>query len=152
VPIALNTYAEAGTLMLEAWDVVIVATGGTPAAPAVPGAHLVHDTWDLLAGATRIQGHVAVYDDHGGNQALDAAEALARGGATVEIITPERRVGCDRQPERTRGDARRCGSAARSEDHRGRHEKGREPTATWSSSTGGHHAPACTFVGVSDGT
>jgi pyruvate/2-oxoglutarate dehydrogenase complex dihydrolipoamide dehydrogenase (E3) component len=95
VPIALNTYAEAGTLMLEAWDVVIVATGGTPAAPAVPGAHLVHDTWDLLAGATRIQGHVAVYDDHGGNQALDAAEALVRGGATVEIITPERRVSPD---------------------------------------------------------
>jgi N-methyl-L-proline demethylase len=95
VPIALNTYVEADTLMWEAWDVVIVATGGTPASPAVPGAHLVHDTWDLLAGAKRIQGHVAVYDDHGGNQALDAAEALVRGGATVEIITPERTVSPD---------------------------------------------------------
>jgi 2,4-dienoyl-CoA reductase-like NADH-dependent reductase (Old Yellow Enzyme family) len=95
VPIVLNTYVEANMLMGEAWDVVIVATGGTPAAPAVPGAHLVHDTWDLLAGAKRIQGHVAVYDDHGGNQALDAAEALVRGGATVEIITPERTVSPD---------------------------------------------------------
>ena len=95
VPIALNTYVEADTLMGQAWDVVIVATGGTPVAPAVPGAHLVHDTWDLLAGAKRMQGHVAVYDDHGGNQALDAAEALVRGGATVEIITPERTVSPD---------------------------------------------------------
>ena len=80
--------------MGQAWDVVIVVTGGT-VVPAVPGAHLVHDTWDLLAGAKRMQGHVAVYDDHGGNQALDAAEALVRGGATVEIITPERTVSPD---------------------------------------------------------
>ncbi|TPQ15589.1 FAD-dependent oxidoreductase [Streptomyces sporangiiformans] len=95
VPIALNRYVETETLLREAWDVVIIATGGTPAAPAVPGAHLVYDTWDVLAGARRVQGRVAVYDDHGGNQALDAAEALARGGATVEIITPERTLSPD---------------------------------------------------------
>ncbi|MFF3342825.1 hypothetical protein [Streptomyces flavidovirens] len=50
---------------------------------------MVHGTWDVLVGTRRLQGHVMVYDDHGGNQALDAVEALVRAGATVEIVTPE---------------------------------------------------------------
>ena len=36
-----------------------------------------------------------VYDDHGGNQALDAVEALVQGGATAEIVTPERTLSPD---------------------------------------------------------
>jgi pyruvate/2-oxoglutarate dehydrogenase complex dihydrolipoamide dehydrogenase (E3) component len=36
-----------------------------------------------------------IYDDHGGNQALDVAEAVVRAGATVEIVTPERTVAPD---------------------------------------------------------
>lgn len=95
VPVSLNTYIDARTLREQPWDVVIVATGGTPAAPRVPGAGLVHDTWDVLAGARRLHGHVMVYDNHGGNQALDAVEALVRGGATVEIVTPERTLSPD---------------------------------------------------------
>ncbi|MFJ8025831.1 FAD-dependent oxidoreductase [Streptomyces sp. NPDC096311] len=95
VPVSLNTYVDARTLREQPWDVVIVATGGTPAAPRVPGAGLVHDTWDVLAGARRLHGHMMVYDDHGGNQALDAVEALVRGGATVEIVTPERTLSPD---------------------------------------------------------
>ncbi|MFE7275501.1 FAD-dependent oxidoreductase [Streptomyces sp. NPDC057623] len=95
VPISLNTYVDGRTLLQQSWDVVIVATGGTPAAPRVPGAHLVHDTWDVLAGARRPPGRVLVYDDHGGNQALDAVEALVRGGASVEVVTPERTLSPD---------------------------------------------------------
>ncbi|MBB4683899.1 oxidoreductase [Amycolatopsis jiangsuensis] len=95
VPVSLNTYVEAATLREEDWDVVIVATGGTPAAPRVPGANLVLDTWDVLTGVRHPRGRVLVYDDHGGNQALDAAEALVRGGAQVEIVTPERTVSPD---------------------------------------------------------
>lgn len=56
VPISLNTYADAPTLLSQSWDVVIVATGGTPAAPRIPGAGLVHDTWDVLSGARRLRG------------------------------------------------------------------------------------------------
>lgn len=92
---ALNRYVDAQDLRDTDWDVVIISTGGTPAAPAVPGGHLAIDTWDVLSGARHLQGAVAVYDDHGGNQALDAAEALARGGARVEIITPERTLAAD---------------------------------------------------------
>ncbi|WP_309474703.1 FAD-dependent oxidoreductase [Streptomyces ipomoeae] len=95
VPVSLNTYVDAPTILDQSWDVVIVATGGTPVPPRVPGARLVHDTWDVLAGARRPKGHVLVYDDHGGNQALDAVEALVRGGATVEIVTPERTLSPD---------------------------------------------------------
>nr|WP_245881788.1 NAD(P)/FAD-dependent oxidoreductase [Streptomyces milbemycinicus] len=91
----MNTYVTGRTLLDQSWDAVIVATRGTPAAPRIPGAGLVSDTWDVLAGVKRPQGRVMVYDDHGGNQALDAVEALARGGATVEIVTPERTLSPD---------------------------------------------------------
>jgi 2,4-dienoyl-CoA reductase-like NADH-dependent reductase (Old Yellow Enzyme family)/thioredoxin reductase len=90
VPIALNHHMDAEPLLAEHWDVVIVATGGTPAAPDVDGAELVCDTWDVLSGARRPSGRVLVYDDHGGNQALDAVEALAREGAAVHLVSPER--------------------------------------------------------------
>ncbi|MGI5346663.1 FAD-dependent oxidoreductase [Streptomyces sp. CA-250714] len=91
----MNSDVDGRTLLEQPWDVVIVATGGTPAPPRIPGAGLVHDTWDVLAGARRLQGRVMVYDDHGGNQALDAVEALVRGGSTVEVVTPERMLSPD---------------------------------------------------------
>jgi 2,4-dienoyl-CoA reductase-like NADH-dependent reductase (Old Yellow Enzyme family)/thioredoxin reductase len=95
VPVALNHYVDAEELLADDWDVVVVATGGVPAAPVVAGAQLVSDTWDVLSGAKRPTGRVVVYDDHGGNQALDAVETLARGGATVHLVTPERTVSPD---------------------------------------------------------
>lgn len=95
VATALNTYVGADDLLPGSWDVVIVATGGTPAAPRIPGAGLVHDTWDVLSGARRLSGRVMVYDDHGGTQALDAVEALVNHGADVELVTPERGISPD---------------------------------------------------------
>jgi N-methyl-L-proline demethylase len=91
----LHTYVEADDLRAGPWDVVVVATGGTPAVPQVSGGELVCDTWDVLSGARRLRGRVLVYDDHGGNQALDAVEALLRAGAEVELVTPERSVSPD---------------------------------------------------------
>jgi len=91
----LNAYVEADELRGQDWDVVIVATGGTPATPPIRGAGLVHDTWDVLGGVRRLTGRVMVYDDHGGTQALDAVEALVRGGAEVELVTPERGMSPD---------------------------------------------------------
>jgi 2,4-dienoyl-CoA reductase-like NADH-dependent reductase (Old Yellow Enzyme family)/thioredoxin reductase len=91
----LNAYIDADRLQTQSWDVVIVATGGTPAAPQITGADLVQDTWDVLSGARRPSGCVMVYDDHGGTQALDAAEALVNHGATVELVTPERGISPD---------------------------------------------------------
>jgi 2,4-dienoyl-CoA reductase-like NADH-dependent reductase (Old Yellow Enzyme family)/thioredoxin reductase len=95
VHVSRNTYVESATLLQQRWDVVIVAAGGMAATPDVPGASLVIDTWDVLAGDRHPSGEVMVYDDHGGNQALDAVEALARAGARVELVTPERTVSPD---------------------------------------------------------
>lgn len=97
VPVRLNTYVEAADLRDAGWDVVIVATGGSPAAPDVPGANLVLDSWDVLSRARRIKpgSQVMVYDDHGGTQALDVVESLLEVGVGVELVTPERQVSPD---------------------------------------------------------
>jgi N-methyl-L-proline demethylase len=95
VIVKLNTYVEADELTGDGWDVILVATGGVPAALEIPGGNLVVDSWDVLSGSRRLTGHVMVYDDHGDTQALDVAEALARSGARVEIVTPERMVSPD---------------------------------------------------------
>jgi 2,4-dienoyl-CoA reductase-like NADH-dependent reductase (Old Yellow Enzyme family)/thioredoxin reductase len=95
VKVHLDTYAEADTLAGGGYDVVVVATGGTPARPDIPGARHLVDGWDVVSGAKRLTGRVLVYDDHGGNQALDVTETLLRGGADVELVTPERTVSPD---------------------------------------------------------
>ncbi len=95
VKVRLNTYVEADSLAEGGYDVVIVATGGLPDRPDIPGAQLLVDGWDVISGATHVTGRVLVYDDHGGNQALDVAETLLRSGADVEIVTPERTVSPD---------------------------------------------------------
>lgn len=94
VQTVLNHYVESDDLLAD-WDVVIVATGGLPAAPDVTGGGLAIDTWDVLSGARRPKGRVMVYDDHGGNQALDAVESLALAGTEVVLVTPERTVSPD---------------------------------------------------------
>ena len=95
VVVRLGTYAEPDVLAAGDWDVVVVATGGLPGVPDVPGAEHVADGWDVLSGARRVSGRVMIYDDHGGNQVLDVAEAVVRAGATVEVVTPERGVAPD---------------------------------------------------------
>lgn len=95
VDIRLSTYAETSDVLALRPEVVIVATGGmpNPAFPG-PGADLVLSTWDVMAGRPP-QGRVLVYDDHGGEQALTAAERLGAHGAQVELVTPDRLIGHD---------------------------------------------------------
>jgi 2,4-dienoyl-CoA reductase-like NADH-dependent reductase (Old Yellow Enzyme family)/thioredoxin reductase len=95
VVVRLGTFAEPDALAAGGWDVVVVATGGLPDVPDVPGAEHLVDGWDVLSGARRVSGRVMIYDDHGGNQALDVAEAVVRAGGTVEVVTPERTVAPD---------------------------------------------------------
>jgi NADPH-dependent 2,4-dienoyl-CoA reductase/sulfur reductase-like enzyme len=96
VAVRLGTYAEPDELAAAGWDVIVVATGGLPASPEIPGAPHVVDGWDILSGARRVTGRILVYDDHGGNQALDVAEAILRKSPTeLELVTPERTVSPD---------------------------------------------------------
>jgi N-methyl-L-proline demethylase len=72
-------------------EVVVIATGGLPQPPPLEaGADLATSSWDVLSGAVRPGAEVLVYDDGGGHAGMSAAEVLARGGAKVELVSPER--------------------------------------------------------------
>jgi len=94
VTVRLNTYADVADVLALHPDVVIVATGGLPATPALDaGEDLVTSTWDILAGDVAPGRRVVVFDDHGSEQALSTAERLIAAGSEVEIVTPDREVG-----------------------------------------------------------
>jgi pyruvate/2-oxoglutarate dehydrogenase complex dihydrolipoamide dehydrogenase (E3) component len=96
VTVRLNCFADSDTVRALDPDVVVVATGGLPDTDVVEqGCDLVTSTWDVMSSAVRPGRRVLVFDDHGGEQALTAAERLATGGASVEIATPDRLVGQD---------------------------------------------------------
>lgn len=93
VTVKLNSYVS--TEDLADFDAIVVATGGLPKALEISGGQHVVESWDVLSGSKRLSGNVLVYDDHGGNQALDLAEHLANSGAIVEFVTPERTMATD---------------------------------------------------------
>lgn len=95
VTVKMNCYVDSSDLKSAGFDVVIVATGGLQEAVDVEGGQLAIESWDVLTGAKRVSGNVLVFDDHGGNQGLDLVETLARAGAIVELVTPERNVSPD---------------------------------------------------------
>jgi 2,4-dienoyl-CoA reductase-like NADH-dependent reductase (Old Yellow Enzyme family)/thioredoxin reductase len=95
VELRRNTVADAADIVALDPDVVIVATGGRPRIPPLAaGEDLVTSTWDIVGGSvTPSRGEVLVYDDHGTEDALSCVERLLAAGSTVEIVTPDRRVG-----------------------------------------------------------
>jgi N-methyl-L-proline demethylase len=86
-----NVWAEATTILAEAPDVVVVATGGFPEKDILKsGNELTVSTWDILSGDAKPGQNVLIYDDAGDHAALQAAEMVAKTGARVEIMTPDR--------------------------------------------------------------
>lgn len=83
----------------EAPDVIIVATGSTPARPYwAPGDDTrIIDVLDVLGGTTPTPAgtKVVIVDELGFHQATSAAEVLADRGCIVEILTPGMVVGQD---------------------------------------------------------
>ena len=91
VAFRFNTYAEAEDVLALSPDVVIVATGGMPDTTVLEsGNDLVVSTWDIIAGDVKPGQRVLVYDDAGDHAGLQAAEIIAKTGAHVEIMTPDR--------------------------------------------------------------
>jgi N-methyl-L-proline demethylase len=91
VQVRYDTVAEAEHVMALAPEVVVIATGGLPQNPPLDGGdELATSSWDVLSGAVRPGAEVLVYDDGGGHAGMSAAEVLARGGARVELVSPER--------------------------------------------------------------
>ena len=96
VEIRFNTLAEARDVTAENPDVVVIATGGLAQMPDIEdGDRRVVTGWDVLGGDVRPVGDVLFFDDHGDHSALSAAEMIARSGANLEIVTPERMLGAD---------------------------------------------------------
>ena len=54
------------------------------------GNELVVSSWDIIAGDVKPGSNVLVFDDAGDHAGLQAAEIIAKAGAKVEIMTPDR--------------------------------------------------------------
>jgi NADPH-dependent 2,4-dienoyl-CoA reductase/sulfur reductase-like enzyme len=86
-----NSWAEAETITAENPDVVIIATGGLPHTDVLSkGNELVVSSWDIISGDVKPGTNVLIFDDAGDHAGLQAAEFLAKAGAKVEIMTPDR--------------------------------------------------------------
>ncbi len=91
VTFRFNTWAEADTVLAEMPDVVIIATGGLPHTEVLSrGNELVVSSWDIISGDVKPGTNVLIFDDAGDHAGLQAAEFLAKAGAKVEIMTPDR--------------------------------------------------------------
>jgi 2,4-dienoyl-CoA reductase-like NADH-dependent reductase (Old Yellow Enzyme family)/thioredoxin reductase len=91
VTIRYNILAEASDVLAEKPDVVIIATGGLPHTEVLEqGNDLVSSTWDIISGDVKPGQDVLIYDDAGDHAALQAAETIAKSGAKLEIMTPDR--------------------------------------------------------------
>ena len=86
-----NTLADEATVMAENPDVIIIATGGMPHTEVLhSGNELVASTWDILSGEVAPGKNVLLFDDAGDHPALQSAEVIAKSGARLEIMTPDR--------------------------------------------------------------
>ncbi|SCW64239.1 2,4-dienoyl-CoA reductase [Rhizobium mongolense subsp. loessense] len=86
-----NTWAEADMVEAERPDVVIIATGGMPHTDVLStGNELVVSAWDIISGDVKPGTNVLIFDDAGDHAGLQAAEFIAKAGAKVEIMTPDR--------------------------------------------------------------
>lgn len=96
VAMRFNVYAEPDTVLAEKPDIVVVATGGTPHTGFLKsGEDLVTTSWDILSGAAKIGEDVLLFDDNGTHPGMSAAEMIAKSGARLEYVTPERMVAPD---------------------------------------------------------
>jgi 2,4-dienoyl-CoA reductase-like NADH-dependent reductase (Old Yellow Enzyme family) len=96
VEVLYDTYADVDQVLALHPDTVIIATGGLPQMPELEsGSDLVSGAWDVVGGDVRPTGDVMLYDDDGSHSAMTTGEVIARSGARLEIVTPERTMGID---------------------------------------------------------
>jgi N-methyl-L-proline demethylase len=91
VTFRFNAFAEVDEALAENPDVVIVATGGFPHTDVLAaGNDLVASSWDIISGDVKPGANVLLFDDAGDHAAMQAAEFIARSGARLEVMTPDR--------------------------------------------------------------
>lgn len=96
VSFRFNCLAEAEDILALNPEVVLLATGGLAQLPtlATGGEHVV-TAWDILSGDAKPGENVLLYDDGGDHTALQAAEQIAKSGAKLEFMTPDRQIAPD---------------------------------------------------------
>ena len=89
VRVALRTAATADRIRRENFDVVVLATGSAPVAPAIPGADRLRpiDVTDALRRLDEVGPRVVVLDDDRHFKAAGVAEELADRGHRVTVVT-----------------------------------------------------------------
>jgi 2,4-dienoyl-CoA reductase-like NADH-dependent reductase (Old Yellow Enzyme family) len=91
VAFRFNAFAEADDVLAENPDVAIVATGGFPHTEVLAaGNDLVASSWDIISGDVKPGANVLLFDDAGDHAAMQAGEFIARSGARLEVMTPDR--------------------------------------------------------------
>ena len=95
VEVRLGEAATAAAVRALEPDLVIVATGAQPNKGVFEGAELAVSTWEILSGAVPPGDNVLLYDDNGDHQGPSCAEFIARTGAKLEMVTPERYTGIE---------------------------------------------------------
>ena len=91
-----NTWAEADDVLALKPDVVIIATGGIARTDIFEsGNDLTVSTWDIISGDVKPASNVLIFDDGGDHAALQAAETIAKSGAKLELMTPDRNISPD---------------------------------------------------------
>ena len=86
-----NTFADESDVLSTNPDEVVIATGGLPHTQVLTdGNDLVCSAWDILSGDVKPGQNVLIFDDAGDHAALQAADLIAKTGARVEIVTPDR--------------------------------------------------------------
>jgi 2,4-dienoyl-CoA reductase-like NADH-dependent reductase (Old Yellow Enzyme family) len=93
VALRCNLFAEPSDVLVEAPDVVVIATGGVPNASFLTeGEELAVTSWDILSGQVAPGRDVLLFDDNGAHPGASCAEFMAGAGARLEFVTPERVV------------------------------------------------------------
>jgi 2,4-dienoyl-CoA reductase-like NADH-dependent reductase (Old Yellow Enzyme family) len=95
VDVRLGIYAEAGDILAEKPDAVIVATGGIPDFSWLKGHELCGNVWDVLGSSIKLEDKIIVYDGIGRQQALSCALHLAERGHQVAFFTPDDNAGIE---------------------------------------------------------
>jgi N,N-dimethylglycine/sarcosine dehydrogenase len=95
VDVRLNSEATAESVLAVTPDAVVIATGGRPYRPDLPGfdAPNVLTSWAVLDGAAETGTSVLIVDEDGGEAATAVADFLIDRGCRIEIVTPLRHVG-----------------------------------------------------------
>ncbi len=93
VDIRYETPASREAILAEAPDTVIIATGGVPTVPDVPGIDKAVSARSILSGKVAPGKNVLLFDVTGGHVGMTTADYISQRGGVVEIITPDQMVG-----------------------------------------------------------